>query len=70
MFGFLSYYLDENRRIFLYENSVWNIKGRYETAMEDDDEAMWMEHDGDDVMRILVVSLLLFTLLLFSFLIN
>ena len=47
--------------MFLYENSAWNIKGRYETAMEDDEDAFWMQQDGEDLMQILVVSLLLLT---------
>ena len=49
-------FLDENRRVFLYEDSVWNIKGRYETAMEDDEPALWVHEDGVDLLRILVVS--------------
>jgi hypothetical protein len=48
----------ENRHIFLHENSVWNIKGRYETAIEDDEDAVWTCHNGEDVLRILVVSIL------------
>jgi hypothetical protein len=51
--------LDENQRVFLYENSVWNVKGRYETAMEDDDDALWTYHDGEDILQILVVSIFL-----------
>ena len=53
------FFLDENHRIFLHENSVWNIKGRYETAIEDDEDAVWTCHDGEDVLQILVVSILL-----------
>ena len=52
-------FLGENRHIFLHENSVWNIKGRYETAIEDDEDAMWTCNNGEDILRILVVSLLL-----------
>ena len=28
--------------------------------MEDDDNVMWMHHDGEDVLQILVVSISLF----------
>ena len=52
-------FLDENQCVFLYENSVWNIKSCYETAMEDDDDVMWMHHDGEDVLWILVISIML-----------
>jgi hypothetical protein len=27
--------------------------------VDDDDDAKWMQHDGEDVLRILVVSILL-----------
>jgi len=36
---------------------VWNIKGRFKTAIEDDEDAMWISHDGEDILRILVVSI-------------
>jgi hypothetical protein len=51
-------FVDENHCVFLYENSVWNIKGWYETAMEDDDNMIWMHDNGQDVLCILVVSVL------------
>ena len=55
-----------NHHIFLHENSVWNIKGHYKTAVEDDEDAMWICHDGEDILQILVVSILLRTSNLFS----
>ena len=56
---FLHIFLDENRRIFLHKSSVWNIKGRYETAMEDNEDVMCTCNNGEDILQILVVSLLL-----------
>jgi hypothetical protein len=63
-FGYIQFlhfiFSDQNHCIFLYENSVWNIKGLYETAMEDDDDdVMWMHQNGEDILQILVVSILL-----------
>ena len=55
----MCYFSDENHQVVLYKNSAWNIRGHYETAMEDDYDAMWMHHDGEDVLQILVVSTLL-----------
>ena len=52
-------FLGENCCIFLHENSVWNIKGHYETAIKDDEDAMWTCNNGEDILRILVISLLL-----------
>jgi hypothetical protein len=56
---FILFFLDENRRVFLYENCAWNIKGRYETAMEDDDYAAWTNEGGEHLLQILFVSIIL-----------
>ena len=56
---FLHIFLDENCHIFLHENSVWNIKGHYETAIEDDEDAMWTCDNGEDILGILIISILL-----------
>ena len=55
----LSYHLfvDHNHRIFVYEDDMWTIKGRYNLALEnDDDDVSWTFEDGQDVLRFLLVS--------------
>jgi len=29
---------EQNQRVFVYEDNLWTIKGRYEAAMDDDDD--------------------------------
>ena len=48
--------LENNHHIYVCENSVWDLKGRYDMAVEDDDELTWVKVDGEDVTNILVVS--------------
>ena len=33
--------------------------------MEDDEDVMWVHHDGEDLLQILVVSIMLLTSILF-----
>jgi len=49
-------FIDDNHRVFVYEDEMWTIKGRYETALEDNGEATWTYENGQDIMRFLVVS--------------
>src|SRR6266511_580534 len=46
--------------IFVYKDEMWTIKGRYETAMEDNGDAIWTCENGQDVMRFLVVSIYIY----------
>lgn len=50
--------LELNQRIYVYEDDTWAAKGRYETALEDNDDAMWTfdESLNLDVLYVLVVS--------------
>lgn len=48
--------LDNNQRVFVYEDDVWTVKGRYETALEDDDDAVWTYENGQDILRFFIVS--------------
>ena len=57
------YILSEfNSRIFVYEDSTWAVKGRFENALEDDDEAMWTFDNGQDILCLLIVSKLYFSI--------
>jgi hypothetical protein len=44
-------------RLFTFDEGLWNIRGRYEKACEDDEELVWSNVDGEHVTRILIVSL-------------
>ena len=48
--------LELNSRIFVYEDDTWAVKGRYENALEDNDDVMWTFDDGHDILRLLIVS--------------
>lgn len=48
--------LELNSRIFVYEDDAWAVKGRYENALEDNDNVMWTFDDGHDILRLLIVS--------------
>lgn len=54
---YLSISLDDNPRIFVYEDEAWIIKGRYKDVLEDDDIATWSFDKGQDVMSLLIVSI-------------
>ena len=49
--------LENNRHIYVLENSVWDLKGRYNMAVEDDDEIDWVKVNGEDATSVLVVSI-------------
>jgi hypothetical protein len=48
--------LENNRHIYVRENSIWDLKGRYAMAVEDDDDLDWVKVNGEDVTSMLVVS--------------
>ena len=47
--------LEFNQRVFVYEDSNWAAKGRYETALEDNDDISWT-FDELDTLHLLIVS--------------
>ena len=46
---------DSNQCIFVYKDDMWAVKGRFETALEDDDDAVWTFANGQDILQVLVV---------------
>jgi hypothetical protein len=36
---------------------MWTVKGRYDHALEDDDDVSWTYENGNDVLRFLLVSI-------------
>lgn len=47
--------LENNRHIYVLENSAWDLKGRYNLAIEDNDDLDWVNVNGEDVTSVLVV---------------
>jgi len=44
-----------NRRLYVWDDDVWAVKGRYETALNEDDPVAWEEQHGKLVLRIAAV---------------
>jgi hypothetical protein len=44
-------------RLFTFEEGLWNIRGRYEKAFEENDELLWSNINGEYTTHILIVSL-------------
>jgi hypothetical protein len=53
---YLAIVLENNRHIYVLENSVWDLKGRYNMAIEDDDDLDWVTVNGENVTSMLVVG--------------
>ena len=43
-------------RIHTYEQNEWTIKGKYETAVEDDEDISWMKINKEYVLPMWLVS--------------
>ena len=41
---------------------MWTVKGRYEYAIENDDDVSWTFENGQNVLRFLLVSFLWYVL--------
>lgn len=52
----IMFFVDDNQRVFVHEDDMWTVKGRYEHALEDDDDVSWTYENGNDVLRFLLVS--------------
>ena len=48
--------LENNRHIYVLENSVWDLKGQYNMVVEDDDDLEWVEVKDENVMSVLMAS--------------
>ena len=57
--------LELNSRIFVHEDGTWAVKGRFENALEDDEDVTWTFDDGHDTLRVLIISSLYFLKLIF-----
>jgi hypothetical protein len=48
-------FLDKNQRVFVYEDNLWAVKGRFEAAMADDEEVEWSVLEDQFYLRLLIV---------------
>jgi hypothetical protein len=46
---------EKNQWIFVYEDDLWAVKGRYNTAVVDDDSAEWKVINNQFRLRLLIV---------------
>ena len=47
--------LEQNQRVFVYEDKLWTVKGRYDTALAENDEVEWSVEKDKFLLRLLVV---------------
>lgn len=50
-------YLDEEQRVYTQTGNMWDVKGRYDVALEEDTKVQWVMKDGQDILNILMVSM-------------
>jgi hypothetical protein len=48
--------LEQNQHVFVYEDNFWTVQGRYEAAIEEDEDINWAVLDHDFTLKLLVVS--------------
>ena len=51
--------LDLNKRVYVQEDGVWAIKGRYAIALEENEPIKWEKVNGELILPILMVCFLL-----------
>jgi hypothetical protein len=54
--GHLKFRIKSNVQIHTYEENDWNIKGKYKTALKDNDKVTWMMINGNYVLPMWLVS--------------
>ena len=53
LFNFL---IGKNAKVFVYEDKLWNMKGRYSSAVEDEEPITWDFVNGEYILPLSVVS--------------
>ena len=48
-------FLEHNQQIFVFEDNLWAVKGRYETAVVDNDDVDWSIVQDQFRLRLLIV---------------
>lgn len=49
--------LDHNDRILVRENGLWNLKGRFTVALEDNEDLEWSCENGQYSAYVMIVTL-------------
>ena len=53
----LSLLLEKNQCVFVYEDNTWAVKGRYGTAIAQNDEVAWSLLKQKFMLRLLIVRI-------------
>ena len=48
--------VDHNDRILVREEGHWNIKGRFQVALEDNEDLIWSLENGQYCAHIMIVN--------------
>ena len=48
-------FLERNKRVFVYEDNLWAVKGCYDAAVEDNDDVEWSVLPDHYRLRLLIV---------------
>ena len=57
--------LDLNKHVYVQEDGVWAIKGRYSVALDENEPIKWKKVNGELILPILMVCFLLGCLCLY-----
>ncbi len=58
-FNILCEFLEQNQRVFVYEDNLWAVKGRYEAVVEENEEVDWSVLNHQFTLKLLLVSFML-----------
>jgi hypothetical protein len=50
--------LDPKACVCVYEEDLWDLRGEFDIALENDEEVEWEFKGGNYILRVLVVSLI------------
>jgi hypothetical protein len=51
-----SCFLEQNQGVFVFEDELWAIKGRYQSALSSNDDIDWSVLENQFVLHLLIVS--------------
>ncbi|KAF8332958.1 hypothetical protein F5887DRAFT_893932 [Amanita rubescens] len=51
---------NKNKRVFVYEEGNWSVKGRFDMALEIDDPVTWANEAGEYCLFVALVNFVLF----------
>jgi len=50
--------LEQNQRVFVYEDNIWSVRGRYEAAIEENEAVDWVVANHQFNLKLLIVCFL------------